>query len=419
MGRPSRAAVTPLLLSLLASATCEPVTLEVEGLARLRRTVIEDLLPARLPACVSDDEVEEIDRRLWTSGLFDQVSVTRDGGRLKVAVREKWTLIPAIDLATSRTLVDSFFFVSLIEGNFLGLGMEVGGYVMWSERSPSFELWASETQTAARRVTFEGGVSSVGSSIFFEDSEYTWNRRWWGGRFGARTPFWYGSQWRFGFGLDVSHERSTGEVAPGVRTEGVNVGTPVRASWDAYEWHDVVPHGTRFSVELTPTLFVTARDVTHRHGASMQLLHAAKFGERTALFLNAVAEVAWWGDPNNAMLLGNVSQWRSYGAVGGVRGLPDNLYRTAAQAFGTVELRRAFAFTSTVFLQPVVFVDGGVLARVDVTGQPVAGLPALSGGAGLRLVWTTLAGLVPRLDGGVLLLPQRNWFVTFGLSQYF
>jgi hypothetical protein len=290
---------------------------------------------------------------------------------------------------------------------------------MWSERSPSFELWASETQTAARRVTFEGAFTSVGSSIFFEDNEYTWNRRWWGGRVGVRTPFWYGSQWRFGFGLDVSHERSTGEVAPGVRTEGLNVGVPVRALWDNYEWHDVAPHGTRFSVELTPTLFVTARDVTHRHGASTQVLHAAKFGERTAVFLNVVAEVAWWGDPNNAMLLGNVSQWRSYGQVGGVRGLPDNLYRTAAQAFGTIELRRAFALSPTVFLQPAVFVDAGVMARIDASGQPVAALPALSGGTGLRFVWTTLAGLVPRLDTGVLVAPQRSWFVTFGLSQYF
>jgi hypothetical protein len=411
--------VTPLILALLASTPCEPLTLEVEGLKRLQRRVVEELLPAEPPTCVSEAQLEEIDRRLWTMGLFDQVQVVRDGAVLRVTLREKWTLIPAVDLATSRTLVDSFFFVSLIELNFLGRALEVGGFVMWSERSPSFELWASETQTAARRITFEGSVTSVGSSIFFEDSEYTWNRRWWGGRLGVRTPFWYGSQWRFAFGLDVSHGRSTGEVAPGVRTEGVNVGVPVRASWDTYEWHDVVPHGTRFSVELTPTLFITARDVTQRHGASLQVVHAAKFGDRTAVLLNGVAEAAWWGDPNNAMLLGNVSQWRSYGQVGGVRGLPDNLYRTAAQAFGTVELRRAFAFSPTVFLQPAVFIDAGVMSRIDASGQPVAVLPALSAGAGLRFVWTTLAGLVPRLDGGVLLAPLRTWFVTFGLSQYF
>jgi hypothetical protein len=403
--------VTSLILSaVLASTPCEPVILEVEGLKRLKRSVVEELLPAALPACITDSDIEEVDRRLWTMGLFDQVSVVREGRVLRVTVREKWTLIPSVDVATSRTLVDSFFFASLIELNFLGRALEVGGFVMWSERSPSFELWASETQTAARRVTFEGGVTSVGSSIFFEDSAYAWNRRWWGGRFGVRTPFWYGSQWRFSFGLDVSHERSTGEVTPSMRTEGVNVGVPVRASWDAYEWHDVVPHGTRVSIELTPTIFVTARDVTNRHGASVQVLHATKFGSHTALLLNGVGEVSWWGDPNNAMLIGNVR---------GVRGLPDNLYRTAAHAFGTVELRRAFELLPTLFLQPAIFVDGGVMARIDATGVPTAMVPALSGGAGLRVVWTTLAGVVPRIDGGVLLLPQRSWFFTFGLSQYF
>jgi hypothetical protein len=407
--------VTSLLLwAVLASTTCEPVTLEVEGLKRLKRSVVEELLPAALPACVSEADIEEIDRRLWTMGLFDQVSVVREGRVLRVTLREKWTLIPAVDVATSRTLVDSFFFASLMELNFLGRAIELGGLAMWSERSPSFEVWASEPVTAARRWSFEGGFGSVGSSILFVDSEHTWNRRWWGGRIGVRPPFWYDSQWRFSMALDVSHERSTGTVPQGVRSEGVNVGLILRASWDGYEWHDVVPHGTRVSFEATPTIFVTARDVTNRHGVSVQVLHATKFGTRTALTINGIAEGAWWGDPNNSLLLGTVSQSR-----GGVRGLPDNVYRTTAHAFGTVELRRAFELLPTLFLQPAIFVDGGVMARIDSTGAPTAMVPALSGGAGVRIVWTTLAGLVPRIDGGVLLLPQRSWFFTFGLSQYF
>jgi hypothetical protein len=402
----------PLLVGLLASVPCEPLELDVVGIKRLRRDVVEDLLPGPAPLCLTDEQLEEVDRRLWTLGLFDDVKVERDGAVLRVTLREKWTLIPTVDVATSRTLVDSFFFLSLTEFNFLGRAMEVSGFAMWSERSPSFALSWSEPSTRARAFSFQADVSSIGSALFFEDSEFAWTRRWWSGRFGVRAPFWYGTQWRLSATLDVSYERSTGTLPVGVRTEGVNVGVLLGAVWDQFEWHDLVPHGTRVSLEAAPYLFVTARDVTQRHGAQASVLAAFKFGPRTAVLLAGTAAASWWGDPNNAMLLGNVSQG------GGVRGLPDNLYRTAAHGFGNVELRRALEVTPTIFFQPVVFVDGAVMARVDAFGQPVQAVPALSVGAGLRFIWTRLASLVPRVDGGALLLPFRSWFFTFGLSQY-
>ncbi|MBL8923293.1 MAG: hypothetical protein JNJ54_30860 [Myxococcaceae bacterium] len=402
----------PVLFSLLATAPCEPLALEVVGTARLRREVVEDLLPGPPPLCVSDDQLEEIDRRLWSLGLFDAVKVERDGQVLRVTLREKWTLIPTADLATSRTLVDSYFFLSLTEFNFLGRAMELSGFAMWSERSPSFALSWKEPETRARAVSFQADVSSIGSSLFFEDTEFEWSRRWWSARFGARAPFWYGTQWRLSAMVDLSYERSTGVLPAGVRTEGLNVGLLLGAVWDRFEWHDLVPHGTRVTFEAAPYLFFTARDVTQRHGAQASVLTSFKFGERTALLLAGAAAVSWWGDPNNAMLLGNVSQG------GGVRGLPDNLFRTAAHGFGNLELRRALGVTPTLFFQPVVFVDGAVMARIDAFGQPVQAVPALSAGAGLRFIWTTLASLVPRIDGGVLFLPFRSWFFTFGLSQY-
>ncbi|MCA3015063.1 MAG: hypothetical protein INH41_21975 [Myxococcaceae bacterium] len=403
-----------VVLSVLSSipAPCEPLELEVVGVKRLRREVVEALLPGPPPVCVSDDELDEVDRRLWTLGLFSAVTVERAGRVLRVTLEEKWTLIPTLDFATSRTLVDSYGFVSLTEFNLLGHAMEVSGFAMWSERSPSFALSWREPETRARAASFQADISSIGSALVFEDSGVEWTRRWWTARVGVRPPFWYGSPWRLSGLLDVSYERSTGVVPQGLRTEGLNVGLTLAAVWDRYEWHDLVPHGTRVSLEASPFLFVTPRDVTQRHGAAVSLLTARKFEARTALLFAGAAAVSWWGDPNNAMLLGSVSQG------GGVRGLPDNRYRTAAYAVGNLELRRALTLTPTLFLQPVVFLDGAVMARVDAEGMPVAAVPALSAGAGLRLVWTTLASLVPRVDGGVLFLPFRSWFVTFGLSQY-
>jgi hypothetical protein len=403
----------PTMIIVMAAAWCEPLELEVVGTKRLRREVVEDLLPGPSPVCVTDDELNEIDRRLWALELFDDVTVAREGHLLRVTLREKWTLIPSVDLATSRTLIDTFVFASLSEYNFLGRAMEVSGFAMWSERSPSFVLSWSEPKTRARGVSFQADFGSVGSSVFFDGTEFEWTRRWWGARFGVRAPFWYTSQWRFSAVLDVSHERSTGTLPAGVRTEGVNLGAVFSGVWDHYEWHDLAPHGTRLSLEIAPYVFVTARDVTQRHGAQASVLTAFQFGPRTALLISGTAGVVWWGDPNNAMLLGNVSQG------GGVRGLPDNIYRTAAHVFGTVELRRALEVTPTVFFQPVIFTDSAVMARVDALGMPVETVPALSVGTGLRFIWTTLASLVPRIDGGVLVLPVRSWFFTFGLSQYF
>jgi hypothetical protein len=67
----------------------------------------------------------------------------------------------------------------------------------------------------------------------------------------------------------------------------------------------------------------------------------------------------------------------------------------------------------------VAFVDGGVMARSNAAGALDGWQAALSVGGGVRVIPTFLAGVVPRVDAGVLLAPARDWFVRFGLSQYF
>jgi hypothetical protein len=58
---------------------CEPLELGLVGAQRLRREVDEALLPGPPPSCVGEDELDEVDRRLWTLGLSSAVTGERGG----------------------------------------------------------------------------------------------------------------------------------------------------------------------------------------------------------------------------------------------------------------------------------------------------------------------------------------------------
>jgi hypothetical protein len=188
---------------------------------------------------------------------------------------------------------------------------------------------------------------------------------------------------------------------------------------DAYEWHDLVPRGFRFGVEVTPGFFVADAEWTGRHSVTAQSLAAFRFSQRTGLVTNVVGEAVNPGDVNHSFLLGSNSAWRgSFGTVGGVRGLPDNRNRDAVHLFSNIELRHSLGLTSRLFLQGALFADGGVYRRMNSAGEVLPAEPALSGGAGIRLLPTFLAWAIVRVDAGRLFLPQDGWFVQFAFSQY-
>jgi hypothetical protein len=399
-------------------SSCAVTHVEPHGFERVKLGVVEEILPRPLPACITDDELKELERRLWTLGLFDDVSVARVNDAIAITVREKWTLIPGIDVGSGKTFRDSYVFVSLIESNMAGRAMECGAYGAYYERALSAETWCGEHQNAARRVTFEGALQHVGSGFVFDDEPFAWERRRIGGRFGVRLPFFYGTQFRFAILPAVYHERSSGDVPENLVARGWFGGVGLRVTRDAYEWHDLAPRGTRLSFEATPGGFLGAAD-RHRHSVLVQLLTSFRLTERTGLITNLVGEAVTPGDPNHSVLLGSISAWRgSFGSIGGVRGLPDNRNRNAAHAFGNLELRHGIGLTKRLFLQPAVFVDGGVYARMNAAGDVQRAEPALSVGGGMRIVPTFLAWFVPRIDAGRLLLPEPAWFVQFAFSQY-
>lgn len=406
-----------LVASIVASvATCSVDALHLDGFSRVSSVVVDELLPRPLPTCLTDAEVVELERRLWSLGIFDDVAVRRDGHALRVHVREKWTLIPTIEVGNAKTLRDSYLSVNLVESNVAGRAIECGAWVAYYQRAITGEAWCGQHQSDARAITSEGSLMESGSGFVFDDVE--WERRRTGGHLGLRLPFWYGTHWRFALVGQGYRERLLGEAPTGLVSHGVFVGFGGRATWDRYEWHDLVPRGARFVLIGQPGIFLAPGLDRARHTINAQLVAAHRIGPRTALLLNLVAEAVNPGDPNHSWLLGSVPSWRLY-EIGGVRGLPDNRLRNAAHVYGDLELRHAFALAERWFLQGVGFVDGGGYAPMDLDGVVRSITPALSVGVGLRLVPTALAWLVPRIDAGTLIVPAREPFVLFGLSQYF
>ncbi len=390
---------------------------------RLRPSVVDDLLPRPLPTCLSAAEVDEFERRLSSLNLFDDVNVGREGVVLRVRLREKWTLIPNADLATSARLRDGAYFVSLSEYSFLGRAMELGGALGWAEREPGFEVWLNEHTQNARRVSVEASVGSWGSTYLFEGRPEPWSMRRTSFGLGLRMPFRYGSSLRFAWVLAGYDERSAGPLPAQLVRSGQFVGLGLRVTLDRYAWNDTTPHGLRLAAEVMPGGFLAQTDdgstVQHRHRLTAQCLGGLKLSSRGVLMVNVVVEATNPGHPHHSVLVGNVPQWRGIGLIGGIRGLADNVYRNHLHAFGSVEYRHALRLGARWFVQGVAFVDGGVMGRSDAAGALVSAQGALSVGGGLRVIPTFLAGVVPRVDAGTLLVPERSWFVRFGLSQYF
>jgi len=422
------ALATPLVLAALTAAPCDVTRLEPHGLSRVDIAVVEEVLPRLLPTCIDPAELAEFERRLWTLGLFDDVKVECGGGALNVTVREKWTLIPGVDFGTSEKLRDSYFFLSLSESNVAGRAVECGFYGAYYERAFSGETWCGEHSYGARRLSFEANANFVGSGFVFQDEPYMWERRRTGGRLGVRLPFPYGTAWRFAILPLGYHERITGEdervegaqgAPTGMFDSGWFAGAGLRVVHDGYEWHDLVPRGFRFGVEVTPGLFVADGERRGRHAVTAQTIAAFRFSQHTGLVTNVVGEAVNAGDVNHSFLLGSISAWRgSFGTVGGVRGLADNRNRNAAHLFSNVELRHSIGLTSRLYLQGAAFADGGVYRRMNSAGQALSVEPALSGGLGLRLLPTFLAWAIVRVDGGRIFLPESGWFVQLAFSQY-
>jgi hypothetical protein len=405
------AAITLVLALASRSAFAECVrALEVTGLGRTQESLVRDLMPRPVPACFSEDDLAEFQRRLWDTSIFDDVTVKASGGVLRVGVREKWTLIPGFDFSSAQTLRDSSFALSLTEGNMLGRATSLFGSLAWVQRGINAEILWSENEYLAQRYSFEASVFYISSEVVFAGGD-EWKRARLGAAFGLRPKYGYSAPVRLVWTAKVYREQSDGEFPHSVQRSGVYASAGARLTWDEYEWNDLTPHGYKVSTELYPGLFAGEKRLRGRHEFNSDFVVATALGEKTALLGRIAVDAVSPGDPNHAVILGTAD---------GVRGLPDNLFRNAAHVYGNLELRHALELTKRLFVQGALFADAATYTQMDLQGQvqPIRG--AIGVGGGLRLVPTFLSGIVPRLDAGAVLFERKpEPFIRFGAAQFF
>ena len=135
--------------------------------------------------------------------------------------------------------------------------------------------------------------------------------------------------------------------------------------------------------------------------------HLAK---KTSLVTNCKTAVVNPGNANHSLLIGSKD---------GVRGLDDSLYRTSALGYINLEARHSIKAWEKIYIQPTLFLDAARFRPMDSNGNNQAWTNALSTGVGLRIIPTGYTNLLFRADLARLHTPSDEWFLQFGLTQYF
>jgi len=381
----------------------------VSGNTRTRRDTLLELLPRQPPARFSDAELAEFERRVANLAIFDRVVVERSGATLKVAVREKWTLIPNFEFATSRTLADSYALAGVTEYNAFGTGNQLalqayreqrgwGAMIAFTEHPYRRERWALDVagSAATARVRFDDGSSWLSTQL--------------GALAGFTSPPWLSDHLSYRAGGYYSRELISDSVGNELPPSSHALGTALAFTWDDYRWADFTPRGVRADLNLSVGAFLGTQLPQARHLAQFELIWAQPLGRRAVLTARAVGAVSTRGNAGFSQLLGSLM---------GVRGLEDGLFRNWLQTFGNFELRQALPLAERWALQGVLFSDLAAFEQIDASGARGRPGSACSVGVGARVIPTWLANVVLRLDLARLLSPSQTWFLQFGLNQYF
>ena len=182
---------------------------DIRGVKRTRPSTVLSLLPRDPPAGFSADEIDELERRLNNLGIFDAVAVRIEGRRLIVELREKWTLIPDVELSTGRTFADTYVSLGLTEFNLAGTAASLGATASWEERGPNGAVTWSEHEYNPRAGALSAEAGYESASLRFASGD-GWYRDRAGGWVGVAAPL---SPWRAPAGQDPRHRLSRAHLA--------------------------------------------------------------------------------------------------------------------------------------------------------------------------------------------------------------
>jgi hypothetical protein len=382
----------------------------VRGLKRTRERTVIELLPRPPPAVYSDAELTETERRLNNLGIFDQVRVVREPSGVLIEVREKWTLIPLLDLARGKTFKDTYLLFGAIEYNFVGTATTLGSVVFHEERGWNGEVFFGQHGFHPERGAVFGELEWKNASYRFEDSDIEWHTRRIGGEFGWSPPLSHGKFFNYQLGSAYHYELVDGVDALYRPPSGHNLQAGLDLIWSHYRWTDLNPRG--YFIELFGAVGALA---------GPDVIQERLFLEGDSWFAAPLARYTtfmgrWKGQISS---IGNANFTNLLGGLEGVRGLDDALYRNWAQSYLNLELRQSIPLFKRLAAQLVAFSDGAVFQQLDPYGRRAEAGTALSAGLGGRLIPTFLKQVLLRADVARLLIPRREWFVQWGLSQYF
>ncbi len=384
-------------------------TLEIEGNHRTRASTIADLLPTPLPAAMADAEVRELERRVRNLEIFDDVAVEARGPVLHVRVREKWTLIPHVELSTGDTAEDLKVLVGATEYNVLGSGNSLGVRAFRAERGFGGGVTFREHMFRRRRWSLAVELTASTAQYRFE-SGTSWEAFRSYDEITFTSPPFLSERVNVRLGGFAQYESTSDRVLAEVPERAGGGGTILALSYNRYAFHDLTPSGVKAEIfGGTGFLATEAATLQPRHYVEGYAVGALPIGPRTVLVGRVVSGSLTRGNPNFSYLVGSVE---------GVRGLQDNLYRNWVQAFANLEARHGVWLAPRWALQGVAFVDGAAFERFAESGTRGPTAAALSGGLGVRLVPTWLASTVLRIDVAYLVTPERRPFVQLGLKQY-
>jgi hypothetical protein len=383
----------------------------IRGLKRTRESTVSDLLPRQPPALYSDAELLELQRRLDNLGIFDRVKIRRVPAGIEIWLREKWTLIPALDMQRGKTFEDTFLMLGGTEYNLLGTASSLSAIVSHEERGWNGELAFAQHGYHPGRGALQASLEWVNSSYRFEQPPLTsWYVRSIGGSGSWKNPLLHG---RF-FTYEVTtkyHYELVDEAQGGYRPpDGHELMAELNGTWDYYHWTDLEPNGWTLTLIGASGLLVAKDGAQDRLALDAELGFAWPLGRSTSLLGRVVGHVSSQGNVNFSSLLGGLE---------GVRGLDDALYRNWLQGYLNLELRQSLRLWERLAVQLVLLTDSAAYRQLDRFGHDSGGAGALSAGMGGRLIPTFLSEIALRVDVVRLLVPRREWFVSWGLSQYF
>lgn len=383
-------------------------SVRISGLGRTRESTLLRLLPRPAPARYSSAELAEFERRLTNLAIFDRVRVELEGEQLVISVREKWTLIPSLQLATGSTWRDTSGLLGAVEYNWLGTANQLAVSVFREQRGWGFAVAFSEHPYQRGHWAFGTELSAADVERTF--AEGSWHTATLSAALSLSSPRWLSDYLHYSVGALYARE-SVQDATSAVHPESTHAAASQLAfNWDAYTWDDLAPRGVRAQLGVDIGFLAGRTTLQPRDAARFTTTSSLRLSPSTALLVRAQGLLSTRGNANYNQVLGSIK---------GVRGLSDGYYYTWAHAFLNVELRQSLRIASRWAIQGVLFSDAATFETLDAAGERSASGTAFSAGVGARLVPTWLANVVLRLDGARLLVPEERWFLQFGLNQYF